>query len=964
VAHGHDPVSSRAARGKWPIDHAAVTVLVLLVMVLLAWPAIALVLEWWAPSAASTAAGGGIDAPLPLLARSLAWSIGASLVGAALAWPASRVFRRDGDGLLRRSAASLVLLPLALPPWLLYAAMWMSTGPGTTLGDLCARHDLVTLQRSVFLGVALCVWSTALAFAVLVATGGAAEARGSQLRALDGAGAFARLRAAVARDARALVLAVLGATVFLLCETTVFDLAQVKTYGFELRTLDALGGSVREVLAAAAPAIAIVALLVAALPFVARAAGDDRLRLRPGTAPVATRVSAGARTDRGVCATGAPRGHTGPRTSTRARLALGVAAMPAAVLLGAMLAVAIDTPRASDFLALHGHAVGASSLVALLSALLVGAIAASVRAIVDPVRGEGGYARSVRLVGGAAAMCLLVAGVVPGTVTALAVEAAYNRPEPGFLASAILAPIYDSPLAVVLVLAMRAAPVAALVALLLAVREPRTNARLRALDGGSWWARWRGLRAELGMAAGAATAIALAWNLGELTASGRVVPPGLPWLATDVLNAIHYQRPETVVLAVLAIVVVALPAVWIVLRLLERLQRGHASPRARRVAVMVTPPAGFVSGLLGASMLAVSVFGASMLPLVGCERAPAAGSGDSVADDGVMSLLRQSAPIVAMALPVDRAFAGVGRGRGQFNAPRVLALDPLDGSCFVIDKDARVQRIAADGTVRAEWSMPKSDRGKPVGASIAPDGSLVVADTHEHRLVCFAPDGTLLWTHGSYGTEHGQFIYPTDVLFLADGRMMVAEYGGHDRIQVFGRDRSFLYAFGSGGTADGEFLRPQALAYDEERDELFVADAGNHRIQVFTADGEFRRSLGAAGASAGQFRYPFGVVLLIDGRAVEPLRNGVVGPAPAPDGRRTLVVLEHSNHRLQEIDAVSGESLGVAGGLGREAGRLKYPWAIASAAPGVDGAQRFAVCEQGNSRIVFFSLPRWPRDSD
>ena len=183
------------------------------------------------------------------------------------------------------------------------------------------------------------------------------------------------------------------------------------------------------------------------------------------------------------------------------------------------------------------------------------------------MRGEGGSARSLRLAGGAAALCLLLAGLVPGTVTALAVEAAYNRPEPGFLASAILAPIYDSPLAVVLVLAMRAAPVAALVALLLAVREPRTNARLRALDGGSWVARWRGLRAELGMAAGATTAIALAWNLGELTASGRVVPPGLPWLATDVLNAIHYQRPETVVLAVIAVVAVALPAVWIVLRL-------------------------------------------------------------------------------------------------------------------------------------------------------------------------------------------------------------------------------------------------------------------------------------------------------------------------------------------------------------------------------------------------------------
>ncbi|MEY5032195.1 MAG: hypothetical protein RL354_1226, partial [Planctomycetota bacterium] len=203
------------------------------------------------------------------------------------------------------------------------------------------------------------------------------------------------------------------------------------------------------------------------------------------------------------------------------------------------------------------------------------------------------------------------------------------------------------------------------------------------------------------------------------------------------------------------------------------------------------------------------------------------------------------------------------------------------------------------------------------------------------------------------------FIYPTDVVYLPDGRFLVAEYGGHDRIQAFSVDRRFMYAFGTGGTADGEFLRPQALAYDAARDELFVADAGNHRIQVFTADGEFRRSLGAPGADVGQLRYPFGLVLLVDGRAVEPLRDGVAASIAPDEGRRTLVVIEHSNHRLQELDAQSGKSLGLAGGLGREPGRLKYPWAIASAGLGRDGAQRFAVCEQGNSRIAFFTLPDW-----
>jgi len=224
-------------------------------------------------------------------------------------------------------------------------------------------------------------------------------------------------------------------------------------------------------------------------------------------------------------------------------------------------------------------------------------------------------------------------------------------------------------------------------------------------------------------------------------------------------------------------------------------------------------------------------------------------------------------------------------------------------------------------------------------------------------------EGRELWTLGSYGTETGQFIYPTDVVYLPDGRLLVAEYGGHDRIQAFSSDRRFMYAFGRGGTGDGEFLRPQAIVYDAARDELYVAHAGNHRIQVFTSDGEFRRSLGAPGAGIGQFRYPFGLVLLVDGRAVEPLRDGVAASVAPEEGRRTLVVIEHSNHRLQEVDAQSGKSLGLAGGLGRELGRLKYPWAIASAGLGRDGAQRFAVCEQGNSRIAFFTLPDWSQET-
>ena len=104
--------------------------------------------------------------------------------------------------------------------------------------------------------------------------------------------------------------------------------------------------------------------------------------------------------------------------------------------------------------------------------------------------------------------------------------------------------------------------------------------------------------------------------------------------------------------------------------------------------------------------------------------------------------------------------------------------------------------------------MPKSDRGKPVGATVSPTGDLVVADTHEHRVVCFSPTGETLWTLGGYGKDDGEFIYPTDIAFAPDGRIFIAEYGGNDRIQVFDATRRFLYKFGSCGTAPGTVCRP------------------------------------------------------------------------------------------------------------------------------------------------------------
>ena len=948
------PATWRRALGG-PLGLAAWIATALIAIAVLALPAAALLGEGVRDRAGRGAAEITGHAPLATLALSAAIALAAAIAGACIAWPASRAFRRNPWMRSNQLVACAVLLPVALPPWLLYAALWMSSGPGTAVGDLCARGDLVGVQRAVLLAVSLLVWSAGAAFAALASAGPAEIIADGRLLALDGARLGLRVRAALARDGRSIIVAVLATAAFLLCETTVFDLALVPTYGFEIKTLDALGGTRGEVLRAGLPAVGLVVALVTAVPLLARAFGDHGLRARGGRDHRSTHADRhAARHARASHASQGlpPRGLASPSFARPAAALLAAAVLPSLVV-AALVAAVLAVPRVSDFPRLHGAALVSTVVMGLCAATLVAGLAAGMRlliAIESPI---------ARAVARTTAFGALACGLAPATIAAVAIEAAYNND--------VLGAVYDSPAAVVLALALRAAPAAAIVVLALEAREPASARRLRAIDGNSLLASWRGMRAELGMSALAAGAVGFAWCLGELTASGRVVPPGLPWLATDVLNAVHFQRPDTVFLAAGALIVAALPALLAMLALLRHLQgSGFARALLRRGG-----SARF--GGAAAPMLAIAT-GVLLASLVGCGRQDAS-TADGGVDDPMMPALRQASPGVSELLPVDRELAGVGRAPGQFNGPRVVACDTssiVGGAAdqcitFVIDKDARVQRFLPGGEVASEWRLPKSDRGKPVGATVAPDGNLVVADTHEHRIVCFAPTGELLWTLGGYGTEEGRFIYPTDVVFTPDGRMLVSEYGGNDRIQAFGADRGFMYQFGRCGTGEGEFLRPQCLAYDAARDELYVCDTSNHRIQVFTSDGEFRRAIGRPGLGAGELSYPFGMVLEIGGRAVDRV-GAAAGPDEAGDGaasgtgegaRRTVVVVEHSNHRLQRLDAHDGESLGIAGGLGREKGRLKYPWAIEPAGVSADGRQRYAVCDHGNSRIVFFTMPQW-----
>ncbi len=299
-------------------------------------------------------------------------------------------------------------------------------------------------------------------------------------------------------------------------------------------------------------------------------------------------------------------------------------------------------------------------------------------------------------------------------------------------------------------------------------------------------------------------------------------------------------------------------------------------------------------------------------------------------------------------IPV-RELGGVGLEPGLFNYPR--AMDAGLDSLWVIDKSARVQRLDPEtGRCIAWFSMPEFDRGMPTGITIAPflDGSpaLYIADTHEHRVMVFAPPDSpdttppLLASFGDFGDGPGQFIFPTDVAVLKDDegkpvRIYVSEYGGNDRVSVFDAQRTlrgedgFLFSFGSQGAGDGPvFDRPQSIAIDPARSELIVCDAINHRIGRFTLDGDLVQWLdGRRADGTGGLDYPYGLLMLADGR---------------------VLISQFGASRIALMNLETGSIEHEYGVPGRGPGELSTPWALCA-----HNGLCF-VLDSGNNRIQAF----------
>jgi uncharacterized protein (TIGR03663 family) len=306
-------------------------------------------------------------------------------------------------------------------------------------------------------------------------------------------------------------------------------------------------------------------------------------------------------------------------------------------------------------------------------------------------------------------------------------------------------------------------------------------------------------------------------------------------------------------------------------------------------------------------------------------------------------------------------------------------------------------KLVAQQAIGAPGSEP-GQLGNPSGAAVDAQGNLYVADTNNHRIQVFAPDGTPLRTIGSFGVGPAQFNEPRGVAVDAQGMIYVADTW-NARIVKLDPQGNQVASWGSGtedfgngrvasptdGTLAGNaaaplsLFGPRGIAVDDQGN-VYIADTGNKRIVVTDSDGNFRLQWGEFGSAPGQFSEPTSVAVdganiyvadTWNGRVQLFVRDeeGQVSPAPASTWRVAgwqaqtyddpaiaasggQVAVSIPGRNLIMLTDATGQELLRWGGSGTDLASLRLPSGLAFTPD-----QGLVVVDRGNGRLLQYKLP-------
>jgi DNA-binding beta-propeller fold protein YncE len=252
-----------------------------------------------------------------------------------------------------------------------------------------------------------------------------------------------------------------------------------------------------------------------------------------------------------------------------------------------------------------------------------------------------------------------------------------------------------------------------------------------------------------------------------------------------------------------------------------------------------------------------------------------------------------------------------------------------------------------------------------------------VADSGNHRIQKFDPDGRFLGEIGGFGWDPGLFNRPTGLCAREGLNIYVAD-SQNRRVQQLDRDLNYLSSIPLSLEEDLDF----GFLWDIEvasTGEMFVSDVENEQVWKLTSFGQLDRIFGGFGAARERLRAPAGLALG-RGNAVYVADTGndriarydafgafsrglAPGQLQGPQGITVdsggyLYVTEAGGDRLS-VFSPQGEPLFSTGGTGGGPGSFRSP---ADAA--VSGQDEIFVVDSGNDRVQVFAILRQPDTSE
>ena len=184
----------------------------------------------------------------------------------------------------------------------------------------------------------------------------------------------------------------------------------------------------------------------------------------------------------------------------------------------------------------------------------------------------------------------------------------------------------------------------------------------------------------------------------------------------------------------------------------------------------------------------------------------------------------------------------------------------------------------------------------PEGIAIMNDGTIIVADTYNHKIRGIDLDGNVFTIAGTgeYGDKDGPgneaaIDYPRGIAIRDDGTIIIADSGNH-KIKGIDLDGNVFTIAGTGelGDKDGPgdeatFNNPYGIAIRDDGT-IIVTDTYNHKIRGIDPDGNVYTiaGKGVSGDKDGPgneatFYYPCGIAIRVDGTIiVSDMRNNKI----------------------------------------------------------------------------------------